>query len=79
MIEKTILLIVGFLFSGVLGGFWGYVLKRRSWAEETRHSLYQARYEEGTRFLDELSELVGRRFFSYSDYGGLLKTRTPTK
>ncbi|TFB09857.1 hypothetical protein E3V36_05520 [Candidatus Marinimicrobia bacterium MT.SAG.2] len=41
----------------------GYVLKRRSWAEETRHSLYQARYEEGTSFLDEVSEQIGRRFF----------------
>ncbi|MFC1725265.1 hypothetical protein ACFL4T_06535 [candidate division KSB1 bacterium] len=63
MIEKLGLLIIGFLITGVLGGFWGYVLKRRSWAEETKFSLYQARYKEGTSFLDEISELIGQRFF----------------
>ena len=63
LVEHSILLVMGFIFTGLLGGMWGYVLKRRSWIEETRHSLYQARYEEGSKFLDELSELIGRRFY----------------
>ncbi|WP_089724135.1 hypothetical protein [Candidatus Thiosymbion oneisti] len=63
MIEKVLLLIVSFLLTGILGGFWVHRLKRRSWSEETKHALYQARYSEGVEFLDDLSVLVGHRFF----------------
>lgn len=61
--EKTILLILGFLFSTVLGGFWGYLLKKRSWQVETEHSIHRARFDEGTAFLDDISILVGKRLF----------------
>jgi hypothetical protein len=63
MSEKTLLLIVGFLLSTVLGGFWGFLLKKRSWQIETEHSIYKARFDEGEKFLDALSEQVGKRFF----------------
>lgn len=63
MLEKLLLLIVGFLLSSILGAFWAFTLRRRSWEEQTRHALYQARFDEGTAFLDDLSELIGRRFF----------------
>lgn len=63
MLEKVLLLIVGFLLSSILGAFWAFTLRRRSWKEETRHALHQARFDEGTVFLDDLSELIGRRFF----------------
>jgi hypothetical protein len=63
MDEKTLLLVLSFLLTTVLGGFWGFMLKRRSWQTETEHSIHQARFDEGTMFLDDLSELVGRRYF----------------
>ncbi|MCG7587248.1 hypothetical protein [Photobacterium sp. OFAV2-7] len=63
IIEKISLLIVSFLLSGILGGFFGYHLKRRAWSEETKHALHQARYKEGVEFLDELSYLIANRFF----------------
>ena len=63
MNEKTSLLILGFLLTTVFGGFLGYWLKQRSWQIETEHSLHQARYDEGVRFLDALSDQVGKRFY----------------
>ena len=63
MNDKTLLLIIGFLLSTVLGGFWGFLLKRRSWQIETNHSIHKARFDEGTKFLDAISEQVGKRFF----------------
>lgn len=64
MWEKILLATFGFLLSGVAGAYLGYVFKQRAWREEAHYSLHKARYDEGTRFLDELSELIGRRFFA---------------
>ena len=68
MNEKVWLLILGFIMTTVLGGFFGYFLKQRSWQIETEHSLYKARYEEGVKFLDALSEQIGKRFFLLQRY-----------
>ncbi len=57
------LVIFGFLLTTVLGGFWGFLLKKRSWQMETEHSIHMARFDEGVKFLDTLSEQVGKRFF----------------
>jgi hypothetical protein len=63
MSETTLLVILGFLLTTVLGGFWGFLLKKRSWQIETEHSIHKARFDEGTKFLDALSKQVGQRFF----------------
>ena len=68
MNEKVWLLILGFIMTTVLGGVFGYFLKQRSWQIETEHSLYKARYEEGVKFLDTLSEQIGKRFFLLQRY-----------
>ena len=68
MAEKSLLLILGFLFTTVLGGFLGFFLKKRSWKLETEHSLHKARYDEGIAFLDGLSEQAGKRFFLVQRY-----------
>lgn len=68
MAEKTLLMILGFLLTTVLGGFIGFFLKKRFWKSETEHSLYRARYDEGVAFLDALSEQVGKRFFLLQRY-----------
>jgi len=57
--------IVGFL--GVLGGYLTYLYNKQKWktewSTETRQAIYSARFDEGTKFLDALSELVGQRYF----------------
>jgi hypothetical protein len=68
MSEKTLLLILGFFLTTIIGGFWGYFLKKHSWRLETEHSLFSARYDEGITFLDLLSEQVGKRFFLLQRY-----------
>lgn len=62
--EKTLTLALGFLITTVLGGMLGYLLNRRSWQIQTQHEIYRARFDEGIGFLDEISILVGRRFFA---------------
>lgn len=62
--EKTLTLAFGFLITTVLGGLLGYLLNRRSWQIQTQHEIYRARFDEGIGFLDEISILVGRRFFA---------------
>lgn len=68
MAERTLLLILSFLLTTVMGGFLGFFLKKRSWKLETEYSLYKARYDEGVAFLDTLSEQAGKRFFLLQRY-----------
>ena len=63
MSEKIWLLVLGFLLTTVLGGFVGYLLNQRSWQIETKYSLNRIRYDEGFKFLDGLSDEIGRRFY----------------
>ena len=68
MSEKIWLLILGFVLTTLCGGILGYWLKQRSWRIETEHALHRARYDEGVKFLDALSDQVGRRFFLLQRY-----------
>ncbi len=68
MSEKIWLLILGFILTTVFGGVLGYWLNQRSWRLETGHALHRARYDEGVRFLDALSDQTGRRFFLLQRY-----------
>jgi hypothetical protein len=56
-------ILVGFVFTTVLGGFLGAGLQRKGWERQTQAALFQKRYEEGVKFLDDLSDLIGRRYF----------------
>jgi hypothetical protein len=62
------LLVIGFIFTTVVGSLLSVVFQRASWKRQTRVDLYRKRSEEGTSFLDELSELIGRRFFALQRY-----------
>jgi hypothetical protein len=55
--------LIGFLLTTIAGGLLGFYLSRTKWKTETGHAIYRAFFDEGIKFLDELSELVGRRFF----------------
>jgi len=63
MVDKIILLSIGFMLTTVFGGILGFLLNRKLWKTQTEHTIYRASFDEGTKFLDELSALVGRRFF----------------
>lgn len=51
------------VLTGVLGALLGYYLRLRSWKFEGRHAIHRARFDEGSKFLDGLSDMVGKRFF----------------
>src|SRR4051794_14910918 len=58
------LLLLGFAFTSVAGGVFARWLQEKSWYRQTKVDLFRKRYEEGVQFLDELSELIGKRSFA---------------
>lgn len=69
------LLVTGFIFTTIIGSLLSVLFQRASWTRQTRVDLYRKRYEEGTLFLDELSELIGRRFFALQRYFWAIRDR----
>ena len=63
MVDKIILAVIGFMLTTVFGGVLGFLWNRKLWKTQTEHTIYRASFDEGAKFLDELSVLVGRRFF----------------
>jgi hypothetical protein len=61
--QKALLLVVGFLLTTLLGGTIGFVFNIRLWKTQTEHVIYRASFDEGVKFLDESSGLIGRRLF----------------
>jgi hypothetical protein len=59
--EKLTLQVIGFALTTIIGGILVFWLNRTLWRTQTEHAI--ARFDEGIKFLDELSELVGRRYF----------------
>jgi hypothetical protein len=58
------LLIIGFIFTSVLGALVAKWLQERSWHRQTRVDLFRKRYDEGVELLDRLSTLIGQRSFA---------------
>ncbi len=65
--------------STVLGALWGSYLSARGWRRQTLLELHRQRYSEGTKFLEELSQLIGRRFFLLQRLLWTIETADPTK
>jgi hypothetical protein len=61
--EKILLVVLTFLLTTVLGAVWTSFLNATSWRTQTRMDLFRKRYDEGTKFLDELSLSIGTRFY----------------
>ena len=61
--SKFGLLVIGFLLTTVLGALFSTWLQKLIWKRQTLLDLYKARFEQGTEFLDELSEKIGKRFY----------------
>jgi len=68
MSEKIFPLILSFILTTGFGGILGHWLKQRSWRLETGHAPHRARYDEGIKFLDALSDQAGRRSFLLQRY-----------
>jgi hypothetical protein len=64
MEEKLIVVLFTAIAGGLFGagGLLGFYLSRVKWKTETEQAIYRAFFDEGIKFLDELSELVGRRY-----------------
>jgi hypothetical protein len=58
------LLLIGFLLTTVAGGLITVIFQREAWKRQTRVNLHQKLYDDGVVFLDELSELIGERYFA---------------
>ena len=57
-------MIVTFLLTTVIGALWTSFLTAISWRrQETKVDLFRKRYDEGTKFLDDLSLSIGTRFY----------------
>lgn len=55
---------VFFLLMGSLaGGFVTFFFQNKRWEREVRLELHRKKYDEGVAFLDELSELIAKRFY----------------
>ena len=62
-LSKLILLVAGFVLTTIAGGILTYYFQKRSWTRQAYLDLYKKKYDDGTKFLDELSELIGKRLF----------------
>jgi hypothetical protein len=57
------LFILGFAFTTVTGGILTAWFQERHWKHRAQLSLIEKRYDEGVKFLDELSTLIGHRLY----------------
>lgn len=56
-------LIAGFILTTVIGSALGFLLQRVSWRRQAKTELFRQRYLDGTKLLEELSNLIDRRYF----------------
>jgi hypothetical protein len=69
------LLLLGFTFTTVMGGILTAYLQQMSWERQAKLALFEKRYDEGVKFLDELSDLIGRRYFLLQRYLWAIRDR----
>ncbi|AIL62460.1 hypothetical protein [Pseudomonas alkylphenolica] len=55
--------VVGFLFTTILGGCLGYFFQWMTWRRQARLDMYRQRYADGALLLEQLSSIVDRRYF----------------
>jgi hypothetical protein len=69
------LLLLGFTFTTVLGGVLTTRFQQMTWERQARLALFEKRYDEGVKFLDELSNLIGKRYFLLQRYLWAIRDR----
>jgi hypothetical protein len=63
-----VLLLLGFVFTAIFGAALAAKFQQRNWKKQTQLTLFQKRYDEGVNFLDQLSDLVGKRYYLLQRY-----------
>ncbi len=61
--SKFFLLFAGFVLTTVAGGILTFYFQKRNWRRQACIDLYKKKYDDGIKFLDDLSELIGKRLF----------------
>lgn len=56
-------IIAGFFLTTVIGSALAFLFQRLSWRRQARTELFRQRYLDGTKLLEELSNLIDRRYF----------------
>jgi len=69
------LLLVGFVFTSVVGAVLSAWLQQRNWKRQSQIALFQKRYDEGVAFLDDVSDLIGKRYFAVQRFIWALRDR----
>lgn len=64
MIDDLVLMIVGFILTGVCGKYFTSILSKKSWIKQTKYSLFKSEYDEGKAVIDDLSDMIGSRLFT---------------
>jgi hypothetical protein len=62
-LAKIVLVIITFLLTTVIGALWTSFLSTTSWRRQSKVDLFRKRYDEGTKLLEDLSLLIGTRFY----------------
>lgn len=78
-IEKVILLFAGFLLTTIGGALWNFFLNKSSWERQSKQELHRNIYKEGTQFFDDLSVLIGKRFFFLQRYLWAIESKEQEK
>jgi hypothetical protein len=77
--QAVALALLTFALSTVAGALLGFYLSGRTWERQIRMELQRQRYDEGTKFLEELSQLIGRRFFLLQRFLWSLRSSDPQR
>ena len=57
------LLISGFILTTVFGSFFVWILQFISWKKQVKIDIYKKQYDDGIVFLENLSVLIGKRYY----------------
>src|SRR4051794_40220231 len=72
--SKIVLVAVSFVLTTVCGKLIAGFVSTAAWRRDTMVALSQERYTEGTRFLQGLTRLIGRRFFALQRFAWCLES-----
>lgn len=72
--SPLVILALGFVLTTLVGAFLASQLQQKNWKHQTQLTLFQKRYDEGVKFLDELSDLIGKRYFLLQRYLWAIKS-----
>ena len=61
--SNFVLLIIGFILTSVAGTYLNNLYQQATWEREKRFEILTRNLDEGTKFIEKLSDLMNRRFF----------------